>query len=54
MKVEGYRVVRQGRGVPMVKYAMKAYLRYIVQAIHMCMCEAMVLPEEEGICIFHK
>ncbi len=53
MKEEEHRAVRQGIGVPMVKYTRKAYLRYIVQAIHMCMCEAMKQSEEEGICIFH-
>jgi hypothetical protein len=54
MKVEEYRAVRQGRGVPMVEYTRKAYLRCIVHAIHMCMCKATVLSEEEGICIFYN
>ena len=48
-----YRVVRQSIGVPMVEYTKKAYLLCIDHAIRMCMCKAMALSEEEGICIFH-
>jgi len=53
MKVGEYRVMRQDRGVPIVGYTRKAYLRRVVHAIRMCMCKAMAPLEEEGIYIFY-
>ena len=42
MKVEEYRAVRQGIGVPMVEYTRKAYLRCIVHAT-LCACGRQLL-----------